>query len=68
MILRDLKNTTFRSVEISVVKDYQEIMFATSSIHRFPCLKKAKNYFGKRQIVEIVDDESSRTTRVFLQG
>lgn len=68
MILRDLKNTTFRSVEISVVKDYQEIMFATSGIHRFTCLKKAKNYFGKRQIVEIVDDESSRTTRIFLQG
>lgn len=56
MILRDLKNTTFRPVEISVVKDYQEIMFSVNGIHRFPCLSKAKNYFGKRQIVEIVDD------------
>lgn len=68
MILRDLKSTMFRSVEISVVKDYQEIMFSVSGIHRFPCLKKAKNYFGKRHIVEIVDDESSKTTRIFLQG
>ena len=68
MILRDLKNTTFRPVEISVVKDYQKIMFSVNGIHRFPCLSKAKNYFGKRQIIEIVDDESSRTTRIFLQG
>ena len=53
MILRDLKNTTFRPVEISVVKDYQEIMFSVNGVHRFPCLSKAKNYFGKDKLLRL---------------
>lgn len=53
MILRDLKNTTFRPVEISVVKDYQEIMFSVNGIHRFPCLAKPRITLAKDKLLRL---------------
>lgn len=68
MTLRELKNTVFRDVDIICVHEYSDIMFPIDGVHRFPNVKKAKNYFGKKEVLEVVDDEPSRTTRIYLQG
>lgn len=68
MILRQLQNTEFRPVDIVVVNEYQDIMLPVNDIHSFSSLAKAKNYFGKKDVLEIVDDEATRTTRIYLQG
>lgn len=68
MILRQLQNTEFRPVDIVVVNEYQDIMLPVNGIHSFSSLAKAKNYFGKKDVLEIVDDEATRTTRIYLQG
>lgn len=68
MILRQLQNTEFRPVDIVVVNEYQDIMLPVNGTHSFSSLAKAKNYFGKKDVLEIVDDEATRTTRIYLQG
>lgn len=68
MILRQLQNTEFKPVDIVVVNEYQDIMLPVNGIHSFSSLAKAKNYFGKKDVLEVVDDEATRTTRIYLQG
>ncbi len=68
MILRQLQNTEFKPVDIVVVNEYQDIMLPINGIHSFSSLAKAKNYFGKKDVLEVVDDEATRTTRIYLQG
>lgn len=68
MILRQLQNTEFKPVDIVVVNEYQDIMLQVNGIHSFSSLSKAKNYFGKKDVLEVVDDEATRTTRIYLQG
>lgn len=68
MILRQLQNTEFKPVDIVVVNEYQDIMLPVNGIHSFSSLAKAKNYFGKKDVLEVVNDEATRTTRIYLQG
>lgn len=68
MILRQMRSTYFRPVDIVVVNEYQDIMLPVNVIHSFSSLAKAKNYFGKKDVLEVVNDEATRTTRIYLQG
>jgi hypothetical protein len=68
VILRELNHTYYRPVDIVVVREYQDIMYEPKGVHSFSCLAKAKNYFGKREVLEVVDYEATRTTRIYLQG
>ncbi len=51
MILRQMRNTYFRPVDIVVVNEYQDIMLPVNGIHSFSSLAKAKNYFGKKRCI-----------------